>query len=145
MSGIRSRNTKPELLIRRGLHARGFRYRLHERSLPGKPDLVFPGLKAVLFTHGCFWHGHDCALFKWPKTRPEFWTQKIEANRSNDARTVARLTAMGWRTGIVWECALRGPGRLEPADVIARCAEWLRSERASLELRGAGGTLSESS
>lgn len=78
MSGIQGKNTKPELTIRKGLHALGFRYRLHGKTLPGKPDLVFPKYKAVIFIHGCFWHAHHCHLFKWPSTRVDFWQEKIQ-------------------------------------------------------------------
>ena len=136
MSGIRGTNTKPELILRKGLHALGFRFRLHDRSLPGKPDIVLPRYKAVIFAHGCFWHGHDCHLFKWPSTRPEFWQAKIARNRAVDERTDAALTEAGWRQAIVWECALKGKTRLPLEDVIQSCAEWLRSDRPRLEIRG---------
>ncbi len=136
MSGIRGTNTKPELLLRKGLHALGFRFRLNDRSLPGKPDIVLPRYKAVIFAHGCFWHGHDCHLFKWPSTRPEFWQAKIARNRAVDERTDAALTEAGWRQAIVWECALKGKTRLPLEDVIQSCAEWLRSDRPRLEIRG---------
>jgi DNA mismatch endonuclease (patch repair protein) len=136
MSGIRGTNTKPELLLRKGLHAMGFRFRLHERSLPGKPDIVLPRYNAVIFAHGCFWHGHDCHLFKWPSTRPEFWQAKIARNRAVDERTDAALTEAGWRQAVVWECALKGKKRLPLEDVIQSCAEWLRSDQPRLEIRG---------
>lgn len=136
MSGIRGTNTKPELLLRKGLHAMGFRFRLHDRSLPGKPDIVLPRYNAVIFAHGCFWHGHDCHLFKWPSTRPEFWQAKIARNRAVDERTDAALTEAGWRQAIVWECALKGKTRLPLEDVIQSCAEWLRSDQPRLEIRG---------
>ncbi|MCK1289378.1 very short patch repair endonuclease [Bradyrhizobium sp. 30] len=137
MSGIRSTGTKPEMILRRGLHQAGFRYRLHARNLPGRPDLVFPRYHAVIFAHGCFWHGHDCHLFKWPSTRPEFWQTKIARNRTVDARSEAALEEQGWRIGIVWECAVKGRFR-EPQDrVIASCAQWLRSGQNNLEIRGA--------
>jgi len=136
MSGIRGTNTKPELMLRKGLHALGFRFRLHDRSLPGKPDIVLPRYKAVIFAHGCFWHGHDCHLFKLPSTRPEFWQAKIARNRAVDERTDAALTEAGWRQAIVWECALKGKTRLPFEDVIQSCAEWLRSDRPRLEIRG---------
>jgi len=136
MSGIRGANTKPELLLRKGLHALGFRFRLHDRSLPGKPDIVLPRYKAVIFAHGCFWHGHDCHLFKWPSTRPEFWQAKIARNRAVDERTDAALSEAGWRQAIVWECALKGKSRLPLDDVIESCAEWLKSDRPRLEIRG---------
>lgn len=136
MSGIRGTNTKPELLLRKGLHAMGFRFRLHDRSLPGKPDIVLPRYKAVIFAHGCFWHGHDCHLFKWPSTRPQFWQAKIARNRAVDERTDTALSEAGWRQAIVWECALKGKTRLPLEDVIQSCAEWLKSDRPRLEIRG---------
>lgn len=136
MSGIRGTNTKPELLLRKGLHAVGFRFRLHDRSLPGKPDIVLPRYRAVIFAHGCFWHGHDCHLFKWPSTRPEFWQAKIDRNREVDVRSEAALEEAGWRQAIIWECALKGRTRLPLEDVISACANWLRSDLQRLEIRG---------
>jgi DNA mismatch endonuclease (patch repair protein) len=135
MSGIRGRDTKPEILIRSLLHRRGFRFRLHDRALPGKPDIVLPRYHAVIFVHGCFWHGHDCPLFKWPKTRPEFWRNKIGKNRENDALVKESLLGRGWRVGIVWECALRGAGK--NMDVVAeRLSDWLRGNTPFMEERG---------
>jgi DNA mismatch endonuclease (patch repair protein) len=136
MAGIRGTNTKPEMLLRRGLHASGFRFRLHDPSLPGKPDIVLPRYRAVIFVHGCFWHGHDCHLFKWPSTRAEFWKAKIGRNRTVDARSDAALTEAGWRQAVVWECALKGRTRLPLEEVISACAEWLKSDRQRVEIRG---------
>jgi len=136
MSGIKGRDTKPELMLRRGLHASGFRYRLNVRDLPGRPDIVFPGRRAVLFAHGCFWHGHDCHLFVWPKTREEWWREKIERNRVVDRRAADALKSAGWRVGVVWECALKGKARRPVDAIIEVCAEWLRSDEMSFELRG---------
>lgn len=136
MAGIRGTNTKPELLLRKGLHAAGFRFRLHDRRLPGRPDMVFPRHNAVIFAHGCFWHGHDCHLFKWPSTRPDFWRTKIARNRAVDARSELALSELGWRIGIVWECALKGRTRRPPGSVVAACARWLLSGRHRLEIRG---------
>lgn len=136
MSGIRGKNTKPELVLRQGLHALGFRYRLHERSLPGSPDLVFPRYRAVLFAHGCFWHGHNCHLFRWPSTRPEFWQAKIARNRELDRQANDRLEAAGWRRGVVWECALKGRTRAPVETVIGSVTGWLRSDAPALEIRG---------
>ena len=127
MSRIRGRDTAPELLIRRALHARGFRYRLHGRKLPGKPDLVFPKFRAVIFVHGCFWHGHDCHLFRWPATRREFWEEKIIRNQERDSCAVSALRESGWRVLNIWECALKGTTRLAVADIAGRCVEFLRS------------------
>ena len=137
MSGIRGKNTKPEMILRQGLHARGLRYRLHVKQLPGKPDMVFPARRAALFAHGCFWHGHDCHLFRMPSTRPEFWASKIERNRTVDARSVVQLREAGWRIGIVWECALKGKLRLPLEDILVRCEHWLAGSGPDFELRGA--------
>ncbi len=136
MAGIRGTNTRPELMLRSGLHRLGFRFLLHDRRLPGCPDLVFPQWRAVLFAHGCFWHGHDCHLFRWPQTRREFWQQKINRNQEVDARTTAALADIGWRRGVVWECALKGRQRLPFPEVLAMCARWLRSDIRCFELRG---------
>lgn len=136
MSGIRGRDTAPEMVLRRGLHALGFRFRLHVRELPGRPDIVFPRRHAALFAHGCFWHGHDCPLFKLPGTRREFWQTKIETNRTRDAAAEATLLNAGWRVGTIWECALKGRTSLPPGEVMALCSAWLRSNEPSLEIRG---------
>ena len=128
MSGIRGRNTRPELVIRSGLHRMGFRYRLHGPKLPGKPDLVFPGLKAVILVQGCFWHGHDCHLFRWPSSRPEFWREKIAGNIARDARSREQLGRLGWRVAEVWECQLKGRERQPAGAVLERLAQFLRGE-----------------
>lgn len=135
MSGIRGRNTKPEILVRSLLHRQGFRFRLHARDLPGKPDIVFPRFRAVIFVHGCFWHGHDCRLFKWPGTRPDFWREKIGRNQANDSRARSALLAAGWRIGIVWECAIRGKDR-DLDSVAGRLSDWLRGSAPFIEERG---------
>jgi DNA mismatch endonuclease (patch repair protein) len=136
MAGIRGKDTAPELVLRKGLHARGFRFRLHDRALPGRPDLVFPKHRAVLFAHGCFFHGHECALFRWPSSRPDFWRAKITGNRERDAVVIEKLVAAGWRVGVVWECAMKGGNRLTPESLLTKCERWLRSNRARLEVRG---------
>lgn len=135
MSGIRGRNTKPEILIRSLLHRQGFRFRLHVHNLPGKPDIAFPRYHAVIFVHGCFWHGHDCSLFKWPNTRPEFWREKIGRNQVNDYRTRVALIDAGWRVGVVWECAIRGADK-DVEGVTRRLGDWLRSNAPFVEERG---------
>jgi DNA mismatch endonuclease (patch repair protein) len=136
MSGIRSTNTKPELILRQGLHRLGFRFRLHDRRLPGSPDIVFPKYSAALFAHGCFWHGHSCHLFKLPSTRTEFWLAKITRNQLADTAANAALLGEGWRVGVVWECALKGRTRLPIDGVLGSCAEWLRSDQPKFEVRG---------
>lgn len=134
MSGIRGRNTKPEILIRSLLHQQGFRFRLHVGNLPGKPDIVLPRYHAVIFVHGCFWHGHDCQYFKWPQTRPEFWREKITHNRANDLKAIKALKKEGWRIGIVWECAVRGAG-IDTENITRRMNNWLCGDKPSMEIR----------
>lgn len=108
MQAVKSKNTSPELYVRRLLHAKGYRYRLHRNDLPGCPDLVFPGRKKVLFIHGCFWHGHDCARgARIPKTNTGYWTQKVARNRARDIATRKQLKDLGWAVFILWECELR--------------------------------------
>lgn len=107
MRAVRSSNTKPELAVRRALWSAGFRYgRSRARKLPGSPDLVFPALKAVVFVHGCFWHGHNCSLARVPKSNREFWVEKVRTNRARDARVTRKLRRMGWHAYVVWECSL---------------------------------------
>lgn len=136
MAGIRAKNTWPEMMIRRGLHARGFRFRLHDKGLPGKPDLVLPKYRAAIFVHGCFWHGHDCHLFKWPKTRADFWRTKIARNIAVDSLAKNELQRADWRIGIIWECALKGRAKLPIDLVLTKSVEWLRSDGFILEIEG---------
>jgi DNA mismatch endonuclease (patch repair protein) len=138
MSRIRARNTKPELLLRRGLHGTGLRFRLHAAGLPGRPDLVFPRYRAVVLVHGCFWHGHDCPLFKLPATREDFWAGKIASNRQRDERVASDLAVAGWRVLTVWECSLKGPSRLPLPKVIEKCAAFIRGSERDGTLRGEG-------
>src|SRR5215203_2517036 len=108
MSQIKAKNTKPEMLVRKFLHANGFRYRLHDKKLPGKPDIVLPKYKTVIFIHGCFWHGHkDCRYFVVPKTRTEWWFNKINSNIANDTKAVKALKKEGWKVIHLWECDLK--------------------------------------
>src|SRR5215469_2848317 len=108
MSRIRSKNTKPEILVRKFLHAQGFRFRLQDKKLPGKPDIVLPKYKIVVFIHGCFWHGHkSCKYFVVPKTRTEWWMTKINSNIANDAKVLKALKKAGWKTVNLWECELK--------------------------------------
>ena len=138
MSGIRSKNTRHEIAIRKRLHAAGFRYRLHRKDLPGTPDIVLPRYRAVVFVHGCFWHGHDCHLFKWPATRPEFWAAKISGNRNRDLAVRSALQESGWRWLVLWECAVRGKHKLAFDTIINRMIEWLRSDSSDCEVTGGG-------
>jgi len=112
------------------------RFRLHDRKLPGRPDLVLPKYRAVILVNGCFWHGHDCHLFKWPRTREEFWKAKIYANVARDKKNSTALQAAGWRVGVIWECALKGRLRLPTGDVLSRLTQWLASSCELLEIYG---------
>ncbi|WP_116131823.1 very short patch repair endonuclease [Tropicimonas sp. IMCC34043] len=107
MSKVGQKDTKPELILRRALHAQGYRYRLHRRDLPGSPDLVFPARRKAIFVHGCFWHGHGCRWGKAPKSRAEYWLPKIEANKARDNRVLTLLGDKGWQAMVVWQCELR--------------------------------------
>lgn len=137
MSGIRGKDTQQELAIRRGLHAMGFRFRLHAADVPGKPDLVLPRFRATIFVNGCFWHKHDCHLFKMPSTRPEFWQKKITSNVARDRAVQEALAESGWRQMVVWECALKGRARLQPDVVLQQIVEWLGGSEQTGEIRGA--------
>ena len=120
MGRVRGRNTKPELIVRRILHGAGFRYRLHAKELPGKPDIISRVRKQAIFVHGCFWHRHDdpsCGLARLPKSRLDFWLPKLETNRERDVRDLAALEALGWRVLVVWECQMRNKDLAR--DVIA--------------------------
>ena len=114
MSRIRGKDTKPEILVRRGLHARGFRFRLQDRGLPGTPDIVLPKYGVVIMVNGCFWHGHKgCRYATRPKSNSEFWQAKIQRNKHRDEVTAAHLEALGWHVIVVWECELRRKADLE--------------------------------
>lgn len=135
MSGIKGKNTKPEMEIRRALHHAGFRYRLHVKDLPGKPDLVFYKYRAVIFVNGCFWHGHTCSFFKLPSTNREFWESKINGNRQRDLRDRKLLQHGGWRICIVWECALRSEKwKKHPEIIIDEITQWLTEDTEFLEI-----------
>lgn len=115
MSRVRAKDTKPEMVVRRTLHAAGYRYRLHVRDLPGKPDLVFSSRRKIVFVNGCFWHRHqDCALARLPKSRTEFWNDKLERNRERDDNNVKALRDLGWEVLTVWECEIRNLSDLMP-------------------------------
>ena len=136
MAAIRGSHTKPELVVRKALHAAGLRYRLHVKNIPGKPDMVFKRWNAVVFVNGCFWHHHDCHLFRWPATREEFWKQKITRNVENDKKVLATLRRQGWRIATVWECSLKGRTRLNHTEAMNQLADWIKSDEESITLRG---------
>lgn len=133
MAGIRGKDTKPELILRRALHTRGFRYRLHAHDLPGRPDLVLPRYKAAIFIHGCFWHRHEgCRYASTPSTRTDFWQAKFTANIERDKRVRDSLFVRGWRVAVVWECALR---RSDDVDLTANMiARWLPGEATDITI-----------
>lgn len=138
MQAVRRKNTGPEILLRKLLFSRGFRYRLHVSSLPGKPDIVLPKYRTVIFMHGCFWHGHDCYLFTLPQTRRDFWTEKISANQQRDRRDIVALQSAGWRVISVWECALRGRlkwDREKLGDHLTKVITKIDTDISSLDIR----------
>lgn len=112
MQAVGTEDTGPEWAVRRLLHAQGYRYRLHPKTLPGRPDIVFPKRKKAIFVHGCFWHGHDCRKGHAPKSRLEYWQPKLAANRERDAANAAKLEALGWRVAIVWQCEIEDSAAL---------------------------------
>ncbi len=136
MAGIRGEDTLPELRIRKSLHGQGFRYRLHYKALPGKPDLAFPSRRALILINGCFWHGHQCHLFKWPSTCKEFWKDKITANRTRDIKNLAKYRELGWRTLVIWECALKGKSAWPFDQVADWVAYWLLHQTEDIEIGG---------
>jgi len=114
MQAVKSQDTKPAMIVRRLIHKEGYRYRLHRRDLPGKPDLTFPRLKKIIFVHGCFWHGHDCKRgAREPKTNVEYWRQKINCNKERDAKEQEALQTMGWDVLVIWECQLKDSNTLK--------------------------------
>jgi len=128
MSLIRGTGSAPEMKLRRLVHRMGFRYRLHVKELPGKPDLVFPSRRAVIFMHGCFWHRHrGCKLARLPKSKLEFWKPKLEANRKRDIKNQRRLKASGWRVLVVWECELMDTDRV--SGIVRELLEKMEGEQ----------------
>lgn len=137
MAGIRGKDTKPEMLVRRALFAAGFRFRLHLRDLPGAPDVVLPGRRIVIFIHGCFWHMHDgCRLAKIPATHPDFWKAKLEGNAERDQRSIEALLAQGWRVLIVWECATKG--KVVDSTLPGALTAWIKGTARYGEISGSG-------
>lgn len=135
MSGIRGKDTKPELLVRKALFTAGFRFRLHRRELPGVPDVVLPGKRVAIFVHGCFWHMHKgCGNAKLPSTRPDFWREKLGRNVERDRENVAALIDLGWRVLVVWECSTREKGA--ESTLPSALASWIDGGEARGELSG---------
>ena len=133
MAGIGGSNTRPELRLRKALHALGYRYRLHVRNLAGKPDIVLARHRAAIFVHGCFWHRHEgCRYTTSPATRPDFWQQKFQSNVERDKRNVASLRDIGWRVAVVWECSLRTSSDLAAA--VEDVSNWIEGGGEFLEV-----------
>lgn len=138
MSGIRNANTRPELLVRSLLHRAGYRFRLQAKELPGRPDIWLPKHRVAVFVHGCFWHLHECHLFKWPSSNTEFWRTKLTRNREVDRRNLEALMDSHIRVLLVWECALKGKTRLRPDELSRRLVDWMKSEEAIGTIEGSG-------
>lgn len=137
MAAIRSSNTKPELIVRKLLHATGFRYRLHRRDLPGKPDLTLAKWNALIEVHGCFFHAHDCHFVKKrPAENAGFWEKKLSGNAERDRRNAEAVAALGWRRLVIWQCAITGKTRLDPVELITRISGWLCGTDNIGEIRG---------
>lgn len=135
MAGIKGKDTSPELAIRSGLHKSGFRFRIHDKKLSGKPDIVLAKWHAVIFVNGCFWHFHDCYLFKMPASNIEFWEKKLSRNKHNDHEVLNSLEKAGWRICIVWECSLKGKLKYSSSEVLEACMDWLKSDRKFFQIR----------
>lgn len=133
MSRIRCKDTGIEVTVRKGLHRLGFRYRLGGAGLPGRPDIVLPKHRTVVFVHGCFWHGHDCSLFRLPKTRTAFWQAKIDANRERDWRKAEQIRREGWNVHTIWECQIRNLPAPEVEHVIRGLAARIKQQANSME------------
>jgi DNA mismatch endonuclease (patch repair protein) len=136
MAGIPRRDTSIEVTLRRELHARGFRYSLDRGDLPGRPDIVLPRYRAVIFVNGCFWHFHDCRLFKMPATNRGKWQEKLKGNRARDQRVRKQLLNLDWRVLDIWECSLRGAGQTGRERVADRAAAWIRGGNRKATIRG---------
>lgn len=133
MSGIRGKHTRPEMMVRRILFSKGFRYRLHRKDLPGAPDIVLPKYRAAIYVHGCFWHMHEgCRLAKFPSSNQQFWQKKLVGNRDRDRKNITRLMQSGWRVMVVWECMTRD-GLLREA-LPDKLVYWLHSTSKFAEL-----------
>jgi DNA mismatch endonuclease (patch repair protein) len=139
MSAVKSGNTTPERILRSALHKSGLRYRLHEKKLPGRPDLVFPKYRAVIFINGCYWHLHGCYKSTIPKTNHEFWKKKLTTNKERDARNLKALKEMEWRVMIVWECAIKGKKSYHIDTMRNIVNDWLHSSIYFFEIPTVGG------
>jgi DNA mismatch endonuclease (patch repair protein) len=138
MSGIRSKDTRPEIAVRKLLHRMGYRFRLHRKDLPGRPDITLPRFRTIIFVNGCFWHGHEnCPLFRPPKSREEFWRKKIATNKARDMVKNSELQELGWRTTTVWECSLKGRTALKEHELEEELRNAICSVGREYSIRGA--------
>lgn len=138
MSAIRGQNTAIELAVRKALFSKGYRYRINDSRLPGKPDMTLKQYHAVIFIHGCFWHLHNCHLFRFPNTNQDFWKQKLENNKARDTRTYETLRQAGWRILVVWECALKGKRKKDFDQLLDEIETWLHGNSIHSEISGLG-------
>lgn len=141
MAAIRGKDTRPELAVRRGLHALGFRYSLHSNRFPGRPDIVLPKYRAVVWVHGCYWHGHNCDEVKPAASNESYWSPKITKNRERDARNLAAVEAAGWRHLTIWECSFRRKGAAALEETIWNAAKWLQQGKGNAEIAKSGSCL----
>ena len=135
MASFSGKDTKPELWLRKALYRKGYRYRIHDKSLSGKPDIVFRRFNAVVFVHGCFWHGHNCPLFRMPSSNEQYRKEKINSNRRRDTKVNSQLLEKGWRILTVWECSLKGNAKMNFDNLISAIEDWLCCESNFLEIR----------
>lgn len=135
MSTVRAKNTHPELLIRSALFKMGFRYRIHSKKLPGCPDIVLPKYRAIIFVHGCFWHGHSCKAGKLPSTNSEFWKQKISKNQERDRIISHKLNELGWKILTVWECSLKGSQKKFFNQLILKITDWIETGKSNKDIQ----------
>lgn len=139
MSRVKGKDTRQEVEIRKRLFALGFRYRLHVNNLPGKPDIVLQKYKTVIFIHGCFWHVHDCSLFRWPASKKAFWKKKLSGNKNRDIENIQSLKKLGWRILVIWECSFRGAGKNREKEInslVKKTEKWLNFGKVSSEIKG---------
>lgn len=134
MASIKAKDTMPETVIRKALHRRGFRYKLHDSGLPGKPDIVLPRYKAIVEINGCFWHGHNCYLFRLPSTRQSFWLAKIIRNKERGSINHKSLESVGWRVLVIWECAIAGKSRVPLDDLVVEISDWILQGKGSEQI-----------